>query len=154
MTGSSTDTNARAQRAHLTSAVAVIALAASLIGGAEAQANGDDLRVSPLAGTPTTTFQVTLTAPFRTDGSSTDYTLEAVGPRSCPSLFEFTTRPTRRGDRVVMTLTAFDDLFFEVRRLWCRGSYVGYVYFRGPRRDTMIGYFSFGVGRSPVSLEG
>lgn len=154
MTDSCTDTNARRQRAYLAAVVAITALAASLIGGAEAQANGDDLRVSPRVGTPTTTFRVTFTAPFRTNGVSTDYTLEGVGPRSCPSLFEFTLRPTRRGDRVVMRLTAFDDLFLGVRRRWCRGSYVGYVYFSAPLRDVLIGYFSFGVGRSPVSLEG
>jgi hypothetical protein len=55
-----------------------------------------------------------------------------------------------------MTLTASDDLYFGFRRRWCPGAYVGYVYranlSTGP--ETAIGYFSFGVGRNPVSLEG
>jgi len=53
-----------------------------------------------------------------------------------------------------MRLTAFDDLFLNTRRTWCRGSYVGYVYFSGLTEDRIIGYFRFGVGRTPVSLEG
>lgn len=72
--------------------------------------------------------------------------------------------PTRRGDRVELALTAADDVFFHASRRqgaqrrrdadvrWCRGSYVGYVYFSGLVSDRLIGYFSFGVGRSPVGL--
>ncbi len=55
-----------------------------------------------------------------------------------------------------MRLTSLDDLYFKSRRRWCRGNYVGYVYHSVPRslRDRVVGYFSFGVGRYPVSLGG
>jgi hypothetical protein len=110
-------------------------------------------RVFPRVGTPATTFRVTFTAPFPADGRNTDYTLEGVGPPRCASLFEFSQGRTRRGDRVVLTLTPDDDLFLRIRPRWCPGSYVGYVYHAGPAfRTPLIGYFSFGVGRSPVSL--
>jgi hypothetical protein len=53
-------------------------------------------------------------------------------------------------------LTPFEDLYFGNRRRWCRGSYVGYVYWTAPfyEPDRLIGYFEFGVRRSPVSLGG
>ena len=146
--------------------IAAVVLAAAVLtapatAGGTAQANGgaaNDFRVFPRVGTPTTTFRVTFTAPLATDGDETDYTLEGVGPRRCASLFEFTTRPTRRGDRVVLRLTPSDDIYIPSggRERWCRGAYVGLVYFAnnvsGP--DRYVGSFSFGVGRSPVSLEG
>jgi hypothetical protein len=56
-----------------------------------------------------------------------------------------------------MRLTAGDDLYLRSRRRWCPGSYVGSVYYSNPNLnepDRFIGYFSFGVGRFPVSLEG
>ncbi|MET0513366.1 MAG: hypothetical protein ABW135_16990 [Thermoleophilaceae bacterium] len=158
MTGTFTDAD-WAKRAHLTFVVGITVVAALLIGGGDAQANRGakyDFRVFPRVGTPTTTFRVTFNAPFAADGVDTDYTLEAVGPRRCASVFEFTIRPTRRDDRVVLTLTASDDLFFGNRRRWCRGSYVGYVYYTTPGSlpNKLIGYLSFGVGRFPVSLAG
>ena len=60
----------------------------------------------------------------------------------------------RRSQPVVLQLTALDDLYFGLRRTWCRGSYIGYVYYTSPgfQPDRLIGYFSFGVGRFPVSL--
>ena len=137
----------------------LVALFAScVLGGGAAEANGGaryDFRMFPTVGKPTTSFRVTFTAPFRTDGNETYYTLEAVGPRRCPNVFEFTLNPTRRGDRVVMRLTPFDDLYFNTRRTWCRGGYVGYVYYSAPidEPDKVIGYFRFGVERAPVSLE-
>jgi hypothetical protein len=135
----------------------VVLLATVAVGGGVAEANGGakyDFRFFPTVGTPTTMFRVTFSAPFRANDTDTWYALEAVGPRRCPSVFEFTGRRIRRGDRVVMRLTAFDDLFLNIRRTWCRGSYVGYVYFSGLTADRIIGYFRFGVGRTPVSLEG
>lgn len=147
-------------------AVAVVAaLLAATTAGAQAVTGGSDaqasqgakynFRIFPRVGTPTTTFRVTFTAPFRADGVETHYTLEGVGPRGCPDLFELTTRPIRRGERVVMNLTAFNDILLANRRRWCRGSYVGYVYYVTPglRPNKFIGYFSFGVGRFPVSLD-
>jgi hypothetical protein len=131
-----------------------ILLAAFAVGGGNAGANGGakyDFRVFPSVGTPTTTFRVSFTAPFRTYRGNSDYTLEGVGPRRCPSLFDFFGRVVRRGDRVVIRLTPFEDLFFNSRTTWCRGSYVGYVY--NDDRNTVIGYFRFGVERAPASLE-
>ena len=132
-------------------------IAACAFGGAGAQANGGakhDFRLSPSIGTPTTTFRVSFSAPFRTDPEEEfEYIVEGVGPRRCPNLFDFTVRRYHRGDRVVITLTP-RDLYFNNRRTWCRGAYVGYVYFSGASQDTIIGYFRFGVGRAPVSLEG
>jgi hypothetical protein len=146
-------------------AVAVVAaLLAAATAGAQAVTGGSDaqdsqgekynFRVFPRVGTPTTTFRVSFTAPFRADGVETNYTLEGVGPRGCPDLFEFTTEPIRRGQRVVMNLTAFNDVLLANRRRWCGGSYVGYVYYVTPgfQPNKFIGYFSFGVGRFPVSL--
>ncbi len=153
MTASCPAQTALAKRASLCLAVFAAML---VLSGSDAQANGGakhDFRLFPTVGTPTTTFRVTFSAPFRTNGDDTDYTLEGVGPRGCPNVFEFTTRPIRRGERVVMRLTPFDDLYFNTRRTWCRGSYVGYVYFVGESEDRIVGYFRFGVGRSPVSLE-
>jgi hypothetical protein len=153
-------------------AVAVIGLLAAATAGAQAVVDGGDaqtdgrakydLEISPRVGKATTTFRVTFTAPFRTDGEDTDYFLEGVGPPRCPQLLEIA-EPTRRGDRVELELTAANDLFFAFQRRraqgrrdaavrWCRGSYVGYVYWTGLATDRFIGYFSFGVGRSPVSL--
>jgi hypothetical protein len=120
--------------------IAAVAVAAALLapatagaqavaGGGAAQAQRDaryDLRVFPRVGTPTTTFRATI--------------------------FEFSLGRVRRGDRVTLTLTP-DDLFIRSRPRWCPGSYVGYVYYAGPGfRTPLIGYFSFGVGRAPVSL--
>jgi hypothetical protein len=154
-------------------AVAVIGLLAAATAGAQAVVGGSDaqvaagakydFRVFPRVGTATTTFRVTFNAPYRTDGEDSDYFLEGVGPPRCPQLFEATVEPTRRGDRVELELTAANDLFlaFQRRRAqgqrdaavrWCRGSYVGYVYWSGLATTRFIGYFSFGVGRSPVSL--
>ena len=113
----------------------------------------NDFSVFPTVGTPTTMFRATFSAPFNANDEDTWYALEAVGPRGCPSVFEVTGRPISRGDRVVMRLTAFDDLFLNTRRTWCRGSYVGYVYFSGETDNRIVGYFRFGVGRSPASLE-
>jgi hypothetical protein len=139
-------------------------LAAATTAGAQArtdgrQAQGDapakhNFRLFPQVGTTATTFRATFKAPFRTDGNRSDYTLEAVGPRPCASLFEFTTAPTRRGQRVVLELTPFDDLYFGFRRRWCPGGYVGYVFYSAPglQPDRLIGYFSFGVERAPVNL--
>jgi hypothetical protein len=127
-----------------------------VLGGAVAQADGAakyDFRTFPSVGTPTTTFRVSFTAPAPADGSDTDYILEGVGPRGCPTLYEFVGHRVRRGDRVVMRLTAFDDLYFNERERWCRGSYVGYVYYSGTSNDKLVGYVRFGVGRTPVSLE-
>lgn len=144
----------RAQpKQHLTVVVAIGVLAGMLFAGGDARANGGakyDFRLSPRIGTPTTKFRATFSAPYEGE-----YVLEAVGPRRCASIFEFTS-PVDRGDRVVMRLTAFDDLYFGIRRRWCRGSYAGYVYWVAPadRPDRLIGYFVFGVGRSPVSLGG
>lgn len=125
--------------------------------GGDTQAEGQakyNFRLFPRVGRPTTTFRATFKAPFPADGANTDYTLEGVGPRGCASVFEFTMGRVRRGQRVVLTLTALDDLYFGFRRTWCRGSYVGYVYYTSPgfQPDRLIGYFSFGVGRPPVSL--
>lgn len=135
---------------------AATAGAQAVIDGGGAQTDGRakyDLQVSPRVGKATTTFRVTFNAPFRTDGEDSNYTLEGVGPPRCPSLLEMTLdEPTRRGDRVELTLTPANDVFFAFRRRWCRGSYVGYVYFSGLVSDRFIGYFSFGVGRAPVSL--
>jgi hypothetical protein len=153
VTGSCTAQNTLRKRARL----CLLLLAAALVpGGSDAQANGGekyDFRVFPTVGTPTTTFRATFSAPFRANDEDTWYALEAVGPRGCPSVFEVTGRQIRRGDRVVMGLTPLDDLFLNTRRTWCRGSYVGYVYFFGETQDRIIGYFRFGVGRTPVSLE-
>jgi hypothetical protein len=157
--------------------IAAVALVAALVAAATAGAKavidaGDaqtdgrakyDFRVTPRVGKATTTFRATFNAPFRSDGEDSNYFLEGVGPPRCPQLLEITLEPTRRGDRVELALTAADDLFFAYRRQradkrrdaevrWCRGSYVGYVYFSGLASDRFIGYFSFGVGRSPVSL--
>jgi hypothetical protein len=127
--------------------------AQAVTGGSAAQAPKYDFRVFPRVGTPTTTFRATFKAPFPADGVNTDYTLEGVGPRRCASVFEFSLGRVRRGDRVVLVLTPDDDLFLRSRPRWCPGSYVGYVYYAGPGfRTPLIGYFSFGVGRSPVSL--
>jgi hypothetical protein len=137
---------------------AATAGAQAVIDGRDAQADGRaryDFRVSPRVGAAATTFRATFNAPFRADGNETDYVLEGVGPRRCASLFEFT-GPVRRGQRVVMRLTPADDILLpSVRRRWCRGSYVGYVYYQTPgfQPNRFIGYFSFGVGRSPVSLD-
>jgi hypothetical protein len=157
MPGTLIDADAWAKRAQLTFGVAITVLAATVIGGGDAQANGGakyDFRVHPRVGTPTTTFRVKVTAPLRTNGDLIDYTLQAVGPRRCPALFDFTLRPIRRGARVVMELTPSNTLEFRAgnRRTWCPGSYVGYVYHSGLNHNTIIGYFSFGVGRFPVSL--
>jgi hypothetical protein len=130
------------------------------IGRGDAQANGGakyDFRFFPRVGTPTTTFRIVFTAPFSADADDTDYTLEGVGPRGCASLFEFTMEPISRGERVVLRLTAPDDIFIPAggRSRWCRGAYVGLVYYSNlSGSDKYIGSFSFGVGRSPVSLEG
>jgi|SRR5215211_1485730 len=127
-----------------------------VLAAAVAQANGGakyDFRTFPTVGTPTTTFRVSFTAPSPINGNDTDYILEGVGPRGCPTLYEFVGHRVRRGDRVVMRLTAFDDLYFNERERWCRGSYVGYVYYSGTDDDKLVGYVRFGVGRAPVSLE-
>ena len=126
--------------------------------GGDAQAEGRakyNFRVSPRVGTPTTTFRATFKAPFPADGRNTDYTLEGVGPSGCASVWQFTTSPVRRGQRVVLRLRALNSLYFGFHHTWCRGSYVGYVYYTSPgfQPDRLIGYFSFGVGRRPVSLE-
>jgi hypothetical protein len=123
----------------------------------DTQAEGQakyNFRLLPRVGGPMTTFRATFKAPFPADGVNTDYTLEAVGPPGCASVFEFTMDRVRRGQRVVLRLTAFNDLYFGFRRTWCRGSYVGYVYYTSPgfQPDRLIGYFTFGVGRPPVSL--
>jgi hypothetical protein len=113
-------------------------------------------QVSPRVGRIRTTFRVTFTAPFRANGRDTDYLLEAVGPPNCASVFEFT-GPVSRGEKVVMRLTPADDIVLPgFRRRWCRGTYVGYVYYQTPgtQPNRFIGYFSFGVGRRPVSLAG
>jgi hypothetical protein len=152
----------------LTRNLAVVAVLAALTAPATAgaqppiragdtQAEGQakyNFRFFPRVGSPTTTFRATFKAPFAADGVNTDYTLEAVGPPGCASVFEFTARRVRRGQRVVLTLTALNDLYFGFRRTWCRGSYVGYVYYTSPgfQPDRLIAYFSFGVGRPPVSL--
>jgi hypothetical protein len=153
MTGSVQRQTARRTRARL----GLVALCATIvILGSGAEANGGakyDFRFFPTVGTPTTMFRVTFSAPFRANDEDTWYALEAVGPRGCPSVFEVTGRAIRHGDRVEMRLTPFDDLFLNTRRTWCRGSYVGYVYFSGETQDRIIGYFRFGVGRTPVSLE-
>lgn len=156
-------------------AVAVVAVllaaatagAQAVIDGKDAQTDGRakyDLEISPRVGKATTTFRVTFTAPFRTDGVDSDYVLDGVGPPRCPQLLEFAPEPARRGDRVELVLTAADDVYFHASRRqgaqrrrgadvrWCRGSYVGIVSFSGLASDRFIGYFSFGVGRSPVSL--
>ena len=155
MTVSCTDRHKWAKPARLMFVAAVGITGVLLTGGADAQANGGaryDFRVFPRVGTPATTFRVAFTAPFR--GGVDEYTLEAVGPRRCPSVFEFPRGLVRRGDRVVMRLTPSDDLYFRSRRRWCRGTYVGYVSYTPPASlsDRVIGYFSFGVGRYPVSL--
>jgi hypothetical protein len=149
-----TDHAARPARALLG---LVVLLATVVIGGGGAQANGGaryDFRVFPRVGTPTTTFRLSFSAPFPTNGEDTDYTVEAVGPRRCPNIFDFTTRRIDRGDHVVIRLTP-SDLYFNNRRTWCRGAYVGYVYYTAPidEPDKVIGYFRFGVGRAPASLE-
>ena len=153
MTGWCRAQNALRKRARL----CLVVFAATLVlGGSDAQARvgaNYDFRSFPAVGTPTTMFRVTFIAPFRANDDDTWYALEAVGPRGCPSVFEVTAREIRRGDRVEMRLTAFDDLFLNTRRTWCRGSYVGYVYFSGETENRIIGYFRFGVGRTPVNLE-
>ena len=163
MTGGFFSAHLQPSRAHVRRRVVAIAMLVAsastvvLVREDDAQANGGakhDFRVVPRVGTPTTTFRVAFTAPFRTDGDANDYTLEGIGPTRCAVLFEFTFSPTRRGDKVVMRLTPGDDLLFGSRRRWCLGSYVGVVY-HSPDvgDDKLIGWFSFGVGRSPVSLE-
>jgi hypothetical protein len=133
----------------------VVLFAAFAISASPAYANNGgakhDFRIFPTVGTPTTTFRVSFTAPFRTYRGNSDYTLEGVGPRRCPSLYDFVGRVVRRGDRVVIRLTPSEDLFFSTRPTWCLGSYVGYVY--NDDRNRVIGYFRFGVERAPASLE-
>jgi hypothetical protein len=151
-----------------TRSLAVVAVLAALPAGATAEARqavrgGEaqavaqakyNFRLSPRVGTPTTTFRATFKAPFPADGVNTDYTLEGVGPPGCASVWQFTRGPVRRGQRVVLRLIAVNSLYFGFRRTWCRGSYVGYVYYTSPgfQPDRLIGYFSFGVGKPPVSL--
>jgi hypothetical protein len=130
----------------------VVLFATFVVGGAGAEANGGakyDFRVFPSVGTPTTTFRVSFTAPFRTN-EDRSYFLEAVGPRGCPSIFASTGRRIRPGDGVVFELTPSKLDYSGDRRRWCRGSYIGFVTWDVER---LIGYFRFGVGRAPVSLE-
>ncbi len=144
MTGSVRTQDARMKRLR----VGVLALLATLVFSVAAdQANA---KIAPRVGTPTTTFRVSFTAPFAADDG---YVLRGVGPRRCPSFFE-STGPSDRGERVVMRLTP-RDVFLRDRRRWCRGSYVAYVYSIAveDRAETLVGYFRFGVGRAPVSLE-
>jgi hypothetical protein len=135
---------------------AATAGARAVIEGGSAQAGGApkyDFRISPRVGTPATTFRVTFNAPFPADGTRTEYIVEGVGPRGCVALYEVASGRIRRGDRVVLTLTADDDFYFRGHQSWCRGSYIGYVWHSSPQVERVIGHFSFGVGRSPVSLE-
>ena len=111
-------------------------------------------KVSPRIGKTNSVFKISFIAPRDADGSQTNYLLEGIGPRRCPQLFEFGGRATR-GKREVLRLTAGDDLVFANRTRWCRGTYVGVVYWQssGPNANNiLIGYFRFGVRRSPVSL--
>ena len=151
MTGSCPAQTALAKRVCLWLAVFAATL---VLSGSDAHANGGaqhDFRFFPTVGTPTTTFRISFSAPIATiPADDIGYVVEAVGPRRCPNIFDFTERLYRRGDRVVFRLTPF-DLYFNDRRTWCRGTYAGYVYHDG--RDAVIGYFRFGVGRTPVSLE-
>jgi hypothetical protein len=136
--------------------ISILAIAAGTQAPAAAAQEGAGLKAFPRIGKPRTIFRVSFTAPFAANGRNTDYLLEAVGPRNCASVFEFS-GPVERGEKVVMRLTPFDDIVLPgIRRRWCRGSYVGYVYYQTPgfEPNKMIGYFRFGVGRAPVSLEG
>ena len=112
-----------------------------------------DFQVSPSVGTPRTTFKVSFRAPFSADGIRRSYDLSAIGPPGCVQVYEFASR-VRRGRRVVMRLTPLDDILLPTRLItrWCRGAYVGYVDFTGPRRSLVIGTFSFGVDHQPVNL--
>jgi hypothetical protein len=138
-------------RAVLPALLAVVTLT---LGAAEAHAKYG-FNVTPKVGTRTTAFTVTFRAPFTVDGMNTEYLLEAVGPPACASVFDFS-GAARRGRRVTLHLTPQDDVFLPswIHHRWCRGAYVGYVYYQAPgmQPNRVIGYFSIGVGRSPVKL--
>ena len=115
-------------------------------------------KVSPRVGGPRTVFKVSFVAPVEVDGFEEDYWLEGIGPPLCPVLFETSGRE-RSGKRVVMPLTPHDDLssFTNIPRVdrWCRGTYVGVVYFTDDTsvNDSIIGRFRFRVGpRPPLGL--
>jgi hypothetical protein len=138
----------RITRVLLVTALAIASVSALTTSAAEAKYR---FRLTPHVGRSTTTFKAIFRAPLATDGLDTDYYLEAVGPPACPSIFELS-GAVQAGQRVVLRLTPADDIMITYRKRWCRGSYIGYVYWSGPDSDKMIGYFRFGVGRRPVSL--
>lgn len=140
--------------------VARLAVATALVVGGALVASAPvaearyGFKFGPLMGTPKTTFKATFRAPLPVNGIDTDYHLEAIGPRRCLSIFELTGEKPR-GRRIVMRLTPADDILIpaRTRRRWCRGSYVGFVIYSSlSGTDRVIGSFSFGVGRAPVSL--
>jgi hypothetical protein len=138
----------RITRLLLVTALALASVFALATSAAEAKYG---FRLTPHVGRSNTTFKAIFRAPLATDGSDTDYYLEGVGPPACPSLFELS-GAVQAGQRVVLRLTPSNDIMITYRRRWCRGSYIGYVYWSGLDSDKMIGYFRFGVGRRPVSL--
>jgi hypothetical protein len=138
----------RTVRLLLITALALVSALALTTTAAEAKYG---FRLTPHVGKSRTTFKAIFTAPLATDGEWTDYYLEAVGPPACASIFELS-GAVQAGQRVVLRLTPSNDIMITNRLRWCRGSYVGYVYWSGEDFDKMIGYFRFGVGRWPVSL--
>jgi hypothetical protein len=114
-------------------------------------------KASPRVGGPTTTFRLSFVAPFAANGRNAEYFVEGIGPSSrCPEIYDFGGHAVR-GRREVLRLTPRDDIVLARRSRWCRGSYVGVVYFQDTTSNSdnvLIGYFSFGVGRFPISLGG
>jgi hypothetical protein len=127
--------------------VSVAVVGISLVAVPAAGAARYGFTVSPRIGTPATEFKVSFVAPWSADGDNTEYWVEVVGPPACAQVSDTGGRG-RRGQPEVLQLTARDDLLLpRSRSRWCRGSYVGLVYWQtladAPNR--YVGYVRFRV---------
>jgi len=127
--------------------VSLVALAIWFVGVSVADAAKYGFTVFPRLGAPASAFQVSFVAPWSADGDNTEYWVDVVGPPACAQVSDTGGR-ARRGQREVLRLTAGDDLLLpRFRSRWCRGSYVGLVYWQtladAPNR--YVGYVRFRV---------
>lgn len=130
-------------------AAALISTAAALSEASTAALPQDKYHVkfSPLKAGARTVFVASFAAPFKANGDSSVYYLEAFGPPGCADAAHFGDA-VGKGQQVTLSLRRSDvGLPREGVRRWCAGAYIANLVYQAPgdRPSVLLGNFRFRV---------
>jgi hypothetical protein len=105
-----------------------------------------DASFSPLEGDAQTIFTAPFTAPLKSNGYGSWYSLEAYGPPGCADAVS-NSGLVMKGEATTLYLQRRDIFLPAVSRAWCPGAYIANLIWhgRGGTKFVLIGNFTFHV---------